>query len=87
MAPLLAPYNSSMRLGSGFNSYTQQLCVDDAVRKGNSEPPEPTKPEDGVAQSVIYKTSVIDKMSDITDALNVCLLPLVNVYLHTKEYV
>ncbi|ODM15566.1 hypothetical protein SI65_09169 [Aspergillus cristatus] len=71
MAPLLAPYNSSMRLGSGFNSYTQQLCVDDAVRKGNAVPPEPTKPEDGVAQSVIYKTSIIDKMSDITDALNI----------------
>ncbi|KAI9924691.1 hypothetical protein MW887_006543 [Aspergillus wentii] len=71
MAPLLAPYNSSMRLGSGFNSYTQQLCVDDAVTKEAKDIPVPTRPKDGVAQSVVFKTSIIDKMSDITDALNI----------------
>ncbi|KAL7815141.1 hypothetical protein V8C26DRAFT_402544 [Trichoderma gracile] len=27
----LAPYNNGMRLGQGFNSYTQQICIDDAV--------------------------------------------------------
>ncbi|EEH45166.2 uncharacterized protein PADG_01316 [Paracoccidioides brasiliensis Pb18] len=27
----LAPYTSLMRLGQGFNSYTQQICIDDAV--------------------------------------------------------
>ena len=31
MAQLLAPYNNSMRLGQGFNSYTQQICLDKAV--------------------------------------------------------
>ncbi|RAL08768.1 hypothetical protein BO97DRAFT_480426 [Aspergillus homomorphus CBS 101889] len=31
MALLLAPYNNAMRIGQGFNSYTQQICVDDAV--------------------------------------------------------
>ncbi|KAI8262808.1 hypothetical protein K4K58_000382 [Colletotrichum sp. SAR11_239] len=31
MALLLAPYNNGMRLGQGFNSYTQQICIDDAV--------------------------------------------------------
>lgn len=31
MSLLLAPYNNAMRLGQGFNSYTQQICVDDAV--------------------------------------------------------
>ncbi|OHF00894.1 hypothetical protein CORC01_03722 [Colletotrichum orchidophilum] len=31
MALLLAPYTNAMRLGQGFNSYTQQICVDDAV--------------------------------------------------------
>lgn len=31
MAQLLAPYNNSMRLGQGFNSYTQQICLDRAV--------------------------------------------------------
>ncbi|KAF2738959.1 hypothetical protein EJ04DRAFT_519903 [Polyplosphaeria fusca] len=33
MALLLAPYNEAMRLGMGFNSYTQRLCVNDVVRK------------------------------------------------------
>ena len=31
MSQLLAPYNNSMRLGQGFNSYTQQICLDKAV--------------------------------------------------------
>ncbi|GMF69850.1 unnamed protein product [Aspergillus oryzae] len=58
-----------MRLGSGFNSYTHELCLDDAVKKGTGSPPKLSDGE-GVAQSVVFKTSVIDKMSDITDALN-----------------
>ncbi|KAM0541464.1 hypothetical protein ACHAPJ_013228 [Fusarium lateritium] len=28
----VAPYNPAMRLGMGFNSFTQQLCVNDAVQ-------------------------------------------------------
>ena len=35
MAQLLAPYNNSMRLGQGFNSYTQQSCLDKAVSRDN----------------------------------------------------
>ncbi|KAK0530971.1 hypothetical protein OC842_003760 [Tilletia horrida] len=31
MVLLLAPYSNSMRLGQGFNSYTQEICIDDAV--------------------------------------------------------
>jgi hypothetical protein len=31
MAQLLAPYHNGMRLGQGFNSYTQQICLDHAV--------------------------------------------------------
>ncbi|KAL9933584.1 hypothetical protein V8E36_007760 [Tilletia maclaganii] len=31
MGLLLAPYNNAMRLGQGFNSYTHEICVDDAV--------------------------------------------------------
>nr|XP_036575824.1 uncharacterized protein CTRU02_14234 [Colletotrichum truncatum]KAF6782457.1 hypothetical protein CTRU02_14234 [Colletotrichum truncatum] len=31
MGLLIAPYNSAMRLGQGFNSYTQKICIDDAV--------------------------------------------------------
>ena len=84
MAPLLAPYNSAMRLGSGFNSYTHELCLDDAVKKGTGSPPKLPDGE-GVAQSVVFKTSVIDKMSDITDALNVCLAECPSGYLYVKK--
>ncbi|KAH7183717.1 hypothetical protein BKA60DRAFT_475268 [Fusarium oxysporum] len=38
MALLLAPYNGAMRLGMGFNSYTQTLCVNDVVRKPGNIP-------------------------------------------------
>lgn len=31
MAQSIAPYNNGMRLGQGFNSYTQQICLDHAV--------------------------------------------------------
>ena len=38
MALMLAPYNSAMRLGMGFNSYTQALCVNDIVQKPGNVP-------------------------------------------------
>jgi hypothetical protein len=42
MAQMLAPYNNAMRLGQGFNSYTQQICLDRAVlpdpKQANSTP-------------------------------------------------
>ncbi|KAL7764027.1 hypothetical protein ACKLNR_005172 [Fusarium oxysporum f. sp. zingiberi] len=38
MALMLAPYNGAMRLGMGFNSYTQTLCVNDVVRKSGNIP-------------------------------------------------
>jgi hypothetical protein len=37
MAQLLAPYHNGMRLGQGFNSYTQQICLDRAVLIDNEE--------------------------------------------------
>ena len=58
---------------TGFNSYTQQLCVDHAVVENPNAPPAqgPEESNTGVPQSVVFKTSIVDKMSDITDALNV----------------
>ncbi|KAK2593759.1 hypothetical protein QQS21_008520 [Conoideocrella luteorostrata] len=38
MALMLAPYNEAMRLGMGFNSYTQQLCCNDVVRLPSGRP-------------------------------------------------
>ena len=57
----------------GFNSYTQQLCIDHAVGQDDAAPKYAYNivKAEGIAQSVTYKTEVISKMSDITDALDV----------------
>ena len=31
IAQLLTPYSNPIRLGQGFDSYTQQICLDQAV--------------------------------------------------------
>lgn len=37
MSLMVAPYIDSMRLGMGFNSYDQTLCIDGAVDIKNLE--------------------------------------------------
>ncbi|KAJ7268391.1 hypothetical protein C8J57DRAFT_1509577 [Mycena rebaudengoi] len=88
MALLLAPYNDAMRLGMGFNSFTQQLCVNDAVRLAGGKQEIPTdkslRPQyqpglmtapDGsnldISQNVTWTAKFVDKMSEVTDSLNV----------------
>ncbi|CAG7557900.1 unnamed protein product [Fusarium equiseti] len=76
MATLLAPYNTAMQLGTGFNSFTQQLCVNGAVTSskeaGSEAKKEPSPhPAQPVAQDVVYKTSIVDKVTDVTNEMNV----------------
>ena len=89
MSQTLAPYNNSMRLGQGFNSYTQQVCLDKAVLpfEGPAPPPKdvkilsPGSSSDGAAllqvmpwvkpQIVTYSSRFVDKISDVTDAMNI----------------
>ncbi|KAK3380773.1 hypothetical protein B0T24DRAFT_655980 [Lasiosphaeria ovina] len=60
-----------MQLGSGFNSFTQQLCINDAVvRDSQIDDALDKKPRVPMAQEVIYKTAVIDKVTDVTNAMN-----------------
>ncbi|KAF7627955.1 hypothetical protein AFLA_003323 [Aspergillus flavus NRRL3357] len=78
MSLLTAPYNESMRIGSGFNSYTQQLRVNDAVIKenktaltdkdlrGNS-----TGKGNTISQQVTFTSKFVEHASDITEALNI----------------
>ncbi|KAM0541466.1 hypothetical protein ACHAPJ_013230 [Fusarium lateritium] len=73
---LLAPYHDSMKLGSGFNSFTQELCLDGAVTREEigkllEYSPEQDSTPLQVAQQVTYKTSIIDKVSDVFDTLNI----------------
>ncbi|KAJ7219817.1 hypothetical protein B0H12DRAFT_978585, partial [Mycena haematopus] len=88
MSLLLAPYNDAMRLGMGFNSFTQQLCVNDAVKQAGGKQDIPadkslrpqyqpglmTAPDGGnldISQNVTWTAKFVDKMSEITDSLNV----------------
>ncbi|TGJ82973.1 hypothetical protein E0Z10_g5809 [Xylaria hypoxylon] len=71
---LLAPYNDSIRLGQGFNSFLHKPCIDGAV----------TIPEDvlqpqavraggtgNVSQTVSYSSRFVDKISDVVRSMNI----------------
>ncbi|KAF7317696.1 hypothetical protein MKEN_00857300 [Mycena kentingensis (nom. inval.)] len=89
MALLLAPYNDAMRLGMGFNSFTQQLCINDAVRLADGKDGIPatdnhlrpiykqgqmTAADGGnvdISQDVVWTAKFVDRISEVTDSLNV----------------
>ncbi|KAI1181656.1 hypothetical protein F5B17DRAFT_436517 [Nemania serpens] len=56
MALLLAPYTHAMRLGQGFNSYTQQICVDDAIVIDDQRP-ENVVTNDGTTMRIMAQKS------------------------------
>ncbi|KAK6339138.1 hypothetical protein TWF718_008562 [Orbilia javanica] len=73
MATQLVPYNTTMQLGSGFNSFTQTLCVNNAVVRDTeliASKQNSTEVEQ-IAQSIVYKTSIIDKTTDVTDEMQI----------------
>ncbi|KAK6354951.1 hypothetical protein TWF696_004079 [Orbilia brochopaga] len=72
MATQLVPYNTAMQLGSGFNSFTQTLCINNAVVRETDPLLEVQMQEKKhVAQSVTYKTCIIEKTTDVTDEMNI----------------
>ncbi|KAJ7132375.1 hypothetical protein C8R44DRAFT_773919 [Mycena epipterygia] len=77
MALLLAPYNDAMRLGTGFNSFTQELCVNNAVKLETEDQCPPlhcdsmAAPNGGNAQEVTWTARFVDKISQVTHGLNV----------------
>ncbi|KAJ6568351.1 hypothetical protein DFH09DRAFT_1278000 [Mycena vulgaris] len=74
-----------MRLGMGYNSFTQQVCINGTVRpaggrrEGASDPPprykiETTAPDSGSAdngQEIVWTAKFIDKISEVAESLNV----------------
>ena len=73
---LRAPYNNAMRLGQGFNSFTQQLCIIDAVGVGDDrdEQPRPQRDTLDVSQIATYSSRFVDKVSNVTSK---CAFPRV----------
>lgn len=67
MSLMLAPYNDSMRLGMGFNSYTQTLCQDKAVYITDRELVRGGDP----SQVVTYSAKFVERLSEIVESLNI----------------
>ncbi|KAK6526471.1 hypothetical protein TWF694_005057 [Orbilia ellipsospora] len=67
MALLLAPYNDSMRLGQGFNSYTHTLCIDKAVVVKDAVTVNASNP----SQVVAYSSRFVEKLSEVVESMNV----------------
>lgn len=69
---LLAPYNDSMRLGQGYNSFLHAPCIYDAVKINRDRIGEKPASSDGsVSQNVNYSSRFVEKMSDVVKSLNV----------------
>ncbi|MCJ1397772.1 hypothetical protein MMC11_000968 [Xylographa trunciseda] len=74
MALSIAPYNTSMRIGQGFNSYTQEMCLSNAVVYDDQRPGGDHYAKGGdsqVSQIVTYCARHVTKLSQVTDAMNI----------------
>ncbi|KAK6523186.1 hypothetical protein TWF694_006080 [Orbilia ellipsospora] len=74
---LLAPFDNSMKLGQGYNSFLQTPCILGAVEvtsasadrgQGNTAIPAQTQE---VSQSVSYSARFVERFSDILRSMNV----------------
>ncbi|MCJ1406831.1 hypothetical protein MMC19_000901, partial [Ptychographa xylographoides] len=69
-ALLLAPYNDSMRLGQGYNSFLQVPCLGNAVDISESMLAG-SRTTDGLSQTVAYSSSFVEKMSEVVRSMNI----------------
>ncbi|KAF8648182.1 hypothetical protein AX16_006321 [Volvariella volvacea WC 439] len=69
MGILLAPYNDSMRLGQGYNSFLQSPCLYNAVEV-KAPASQRTKTGINTSQTVSYSSHVVTKISDLTRSMN-----------------
>ncbi|KAB5590306.1 hypothetical protein CTheo_6244 [Ceratobasidium theobromae] len=68
----LAPYNESMRLGQGYNSFLQRPCVYGAVKvDANRIVVQKAVSNNGVPQIVSYSSRVVTKISEVTRTMNI----------------
>ncbi|KAH0524198.1 hypothetical protein TsFJ059_009098, partial [Trichoderma semiorbis] len=67
---LLAPYNDSMRLGQGYNSFLQIPCLQNAV-KISEDDLERTGMMPEQSQTVTYCSRFVSKMSEVVRAMNI----------------
>lgn len=70
---LLAPYNDSMRLGAGFNSFLQTPCLGNVVLISDAmvTTSKTAGGQNGTSQTVAYSASFVEKMSEVVRAMNI----------------
>lgn len=73
--PLLVPYDDSMVLGQGYNSFLHRPCVNDAVSGDPTAAPTAAPATTGVPQVVSYSATVVKNLSDILDTMHVSAAP------------
>ncbi|KAF5261061.1 hypothetical protein FOXYS1_8261 [Fusarium oxysporum] len=67
MPPLLAPYDEAMRLGMGFNSYTQTMCIDSAVEATD----ENVATLETVPPKITYSSKLFERVSQAVDTMDI----------------
>ncbi|KAF3403584.1 hypothetical protein F1880_009552 [Penicillium rolfsii] len=67
---LLAPYNDSMRLGQGYNSFLQSPCLQNAVNISEYDL-ERTEMISEQSQTVTYCSRFVSKMSEVVRSMNI----------------
>ncbi|RSL44804.1 hypothetical protein CEP54_014537 [Fusarium duplospermum] len=71
MSRILIPFNDSMRLGQGYNSFLHAQCIDNAVKIKQAHARQTPANSDGPApQDVDYSSRFVDKISDVAKRLN-----------------
>ncbi|KAI1027728.1 hypothetical protein LB504_011738, partial [Fusarium proliferatum] len=67
MPLLLAPYNDSMRLGMGFNSYTQTMCIDGAVDATD----ETMITTETLQPKITSSSKLFERLSEVVDIMDI----------------
>jgi len=74
---LLVPYNGSMRLGQGYNSFLQVPCVDNAVTFDESKVVVehvnlgPTQAVSCPSKKTTYSSRFVEKISDVARTMDI----------------
>ena len=72
---LLAPYNESIQLGQGFNSFLQSPCIHGAVKVPqdvlDSVQKRSVQPVSQTSQIVSYSSRFVERLSDVVRSMNI----------------
>ncbi|KAM0543697.1 hypothetical protein ACHAPJ_012146 [Fusarium lateritium] len=68
---LIAPYNDSMRLGQGYNSFLHRPCILDAVKFDQTKTDVASDKRQNTSQVVDYSSRFVDKISEVAKSMNV----------------